>query len=308
MKNNTTPTIIRRALPLLMIALVLLATLISCTPDMDVGNNTELADQFMDHVIADDYDAAYGMVKVTVSDPDFRAYWATVQTVADGAETYEMKQIGWNLNRSNGVTTRTTAYQAEMDNGRTVLLRVVTQDGIAGIAGIHFSDITDFLASTEAFVPTVRVILWVVSALAMAFTVWMLVDCLRRKMKYKVVWAILIFFGLCFTFTVGETSNFSFNVGLFFQTSSIEADPGLLAVVTKLVIPVGAILYLCLRKKFTVDPKHPEGAVPADPFAQTETESAAETDGNQPAPSAETDGDRPTPAAEADANEGGEES
>jgi hypothetical protein len=280
MKNNSTKKILRRALPLLMIALVLLAALISCTPDMDVGNNTELADQFMDHVIADDYDAAYGLVKATVSDPDFRAYWATVQTVADGAETYEMKQIGWNLNRSNGVTTRTTAHQAELDNGRTVLLRVVTQDGIEGIAGIHFSDITDFLASTEAFVPTVRIILWVVSALAVAFTVWMLVDCLRRKMKYKVVWAILIFFGLCFTFTVGETSNFSFNVGLFFQTSSIEADPGLLAVVTKLVIPVGAILYLCLRKKFTVDPSKPEGEDLPDPFAPATPDAPT---ANQPA-------------------------
>lgn len=294
MKNNTTQAIIRGALPLLLTALVLLVTLISCTPDMDVGNNTELADQFMDHVIADDYDAAYGMVKATVSDPDFRAYWTTVQTVADGAETYEIKQIGWNLNRSNGVTTRTTAYQAELDNGRTVLLRVVTQDGIEGIAGIHFSDITDFLASTEAFVPTVRVILWVVSALAMAFTVWMLVDCLRRKMKYKVVWAILIFFCLCFTFTVGETSNFSFNVGLFFQTSSIEADPGLLAVVTKLVIPVGAILYLCLRKKFTVEPSKPEGEDLPDPFAPAEADAAAQTE-------------TPAPAAEAGTQEGGEE-
>lgn len=294
MKNNTTQRIIRRALPLLLTALVLLAALISCTPDMDVGNNTELADQFMDHVIADDYDAAYGMVKATVSDPDFRAYWTTVQTVADGAEAYEMKQIGWNLNRSKGVTTRTTAHQAELDNGRTVLLRVVTQDGIEGIAGIHFSDITDFLASTEAFVPTVRVILWVVSALAVAFTVWMLVDCLRRKMKYKVVWAILIFFGLCFTFTVGETSNFSFNVGLFFQTSSIEADPGLLAVVTKLVIPVGAILYLCLRKKFTVEPSKPEGEDLPDPFAPAEADAAAQTE-------------TPAPAAEAGTQEGGEE-
>ena len=280
MKKYTTQKTIRRALLLILMTLVLLAALISCTPDMDVGNNTELADQFMDHIIADDYAAAYGMVKATVSDPDFRAYWTTVQTVADGAETYEMKQIGWNLNRSNGVTTRTTAYQAELDNGRTVLLRVVTQDGIEGIAGIHFSDITDFLASTEAFVPTVRVILWVVSALAMAFTVWMFVDCLRRKMKYKVVWAILIFFCLCFTFTVGETSNFSFNVGLFFQTSSIEADPGLLAVVTKLVIPVGAILYLCLRKKFTVEPSDPEGEDLPDPFAPATPDAPT---ANQPA-------------------------
>ena len=295
MKNNTTQRLIRRALPLVLTALVLLSTLISCTPDMDVGNNTELADQFMDHVIADDYDAAYGMVKATVTDPDFRAYWATVQTVADGAETYEMKQIGWNLNRSNGVTTRTTAYQAELDNGRTVLLRVVTQDGIEGIAGIHFSDITEFIHTTDTYVPVLQAIVLVFSLLCMAFTIWMFVDCLRRKMKYKVVWAILIFFGLCFTFTVGETSNFSFNLGLFFQTSSIEADPGLLAVVTKLVIPVGAILYLCLRKKFTVDPSKPEGEDLPDPFAPAEAGATAQTE-------------TPAPAAEADTQEGGEES
>ena len=267
MKNTSLRRALRLTLPLVLTALILLVTLISCTPDMDVGNNTELADQFMDHVIADDYDAAYGMVKATVTDSDFRPYWKDIRQTAEGAKTYELEQIGWQINTVNGVTDRTTAYQVYLDNERTVLLRVMTREGIEGIAGIHFSDITEFLASTEVFVPTVQLILWVVSALAMAFTVWMLVDCLRRKMKYKVVWAILIFFGLCFTFTVGETSNFSFNVGLFFQTSSIEADPGLLAVVTKLVIPVGAILYLCLRKKFTVEPPKPEGEDLPDPFA-----------------------------------------
>lgn len=293
MKNKK---ILCRALPLLMIALVLLATLISCTPDMDVGNNTELADQFMDHVIADDYAAAYGMVKATVTDSDFRAYWATVQTVADGAEAYEMKQIGWNLNRSKGVTTRTTAYQAELDNDRIILLRIVTQDGIEGIAGIHFSDITEFIRETDAYVPTVNIVLTVLHLLLMAFTVWMFVDCLRRKLAYKWLWLLLIIFSVAFTVTLGETSNFSFNVGLFCQPSTMEADPGLLAVVTKLVIPVGAILYLCLRKKVTVEPPKPDGEVPADPFAQTETRPAAEADGTRPA------------SAEADTKEGGEES
>ena len=105
----------------------------------------------------------------------------------------------------------------------------------------------------------IRIVLWVFSGLAIAFTVWMLVDCLRRKMKYKVLWAIIIFFGIAFTVTVGETSNLSFNMGLFFQTSSIDADPALVSVVTKLVIPVGAILYLCLRKKFTINPNTPAG-------------------------------------------------
>jgi hypothetical protein len=280
MKNTSLRRVLRLTLPLLMIALILLATLTSCTPEVDYGDIIKLSDQFMDYVIADDYDSAYGMVKATVSDPDFRAYWTTVQTVTDGAKTYEMKQIGWNLNRSNGVTTRTTAHQAELDNGSIVLLRVVTQDGIEGIAGIHFSDITDFMASTEAVVPVLQIIVMVFSLICMAFTVWMFVDCLRRKMKYKFVWAILTVFGIALNLTVGETFSFSFHIGLFVQMSTVRVDPGLVAVVTKLVIPVGAILYLCLRKKFTVDPSKPEGEDLPDPFAPATPDAPT---ANQPA-------------------------
>ena len=277
------------------LCLVFVLTLISCTADMDVGQNTDLAEQFMGHVMTNDYDAAYGMVKATVTDSDFRPYWKDIRQTAEGAKTYELEQIGWQINTVNGVTDRTTAYQVYLDNERTVLLRVMTREGIEGIAGIHFSDITEFLASTEVFVPTVQLILWVFSGLCVVFTLWMLVDCLRCKMKYKVVWVLLILFSLCLSFTVGETSNFSFNVGLFFQTSTITADPGLVAVVTKLVIPVGAILYLCLRKKFTVDPSKPEGEDLPDPFAPAEAGATAQTE-------------TPAPAAEADTQEGGEES
>lgn len=297
MKNNATQTIIRRALPLLVIALVLLSTLISCTPEVDYGDSIKLSDQFMDYVIADDYDSAYSLVKATVTDPDFRDYWNTIRLVAEGAETYTKLPVQRNATRSGGVTTITTAYQVNLDNGRIVLLRVVIRDGIEGIAGIHFSDITDFLASTDTYVPVLQAIVLVFSLLCMAFTIWMFVDCLRRKMKYKHVWALLTVFGIALNLTVGETFSLSFDIGLFVQMSTVQVDPGLVAVVTKLVIPVGAILYLCLRKKFTIVPKQPEEEVAADPFAQTETETVAEADGDHPAPS-----------AEADTKQGGEES
>ena len=278
MKNNSTKKILRRALPLLMTALILLVTLISCTPEVDYGDSIELSDQFMDHVIADDYDSAYGMVKATVTDPDFRDYWETIRSVAEGAETYTKLPVQRNATRSGGVTTITTAYQVNLDNGRIVLLRVVTQDGIEGIAGIHFSDITEFIHTTDTYVPVLQAIVLVFSLLCMAFTIWMFVDCLRRKMKYKVVWAILTVFGIALNLTVGETFSFSFHIGLFVQMSTVQVDPGLVAVVTKLVIPVGAILYLCLRKKFTVDPSKPEGEDLPDPFAQTEADTTVEAD------------------------------
>ena len=301
MKIIFTKKILRLTLPLLLTALVLLATLISCTPEVDYGDSIELSDQFMDHVIADDYDSAYGMVKATVTDSDFRAYWNTIRLVAEGAETYTKLPVQRNATRSGGVTTITTAYQVDLDNGRIVLLRVVTQDGIEGIAGIHFSDITEFIHTTDTYVPVLQAIVLVFSLLCMAFTIWMFVDCLRRKMKYKVIWAILTVFGIALNLTVGETFSFSFNIGLFVQMSTVQVDPGLVAVVTKLVIPVGAILYLCLRKKFTVEPSKPEGEDLPDPFAQTETEPTAEADDT-----AQTE--TPAPAAEADTQEGGEES
>ena len=265
MKHNKTVTKIAALLCLLLLAL----TLASCTPETDIGNNTELSRQFMDHVMADDYDSAYGMVKATVTDADFRPYWQTMQTAVNGAATYELRQIGWNVNRSNGVTTRTTAYQVYLDNDRTILLRTVTRDGIAGIAGIHFSDITDFIRTTDTYVPVMNIVLQCVSVLCLAFTVWMIVDCLRRKLKYKIVWILLIFFGIVFTVTTGKTSGFNFNIGLFFTFSSMVADPALIAVVTKVYLPLGAILYLCLRKKFYVTPETPapEAASPEDSFA-----------------------------------------
>ena len=271
MKNISLRRVLRLTLPLVLTALLLLAlTLAACTPEVDYGDIIKLSDQFMDHVIADDYDSAYGMVKATVTDPDFRDYWETIRSVAEGAETYTKLPVQRNATRSGGVTTITTAYQVNLDNGRIVLLRVVTQDGIEGIAGIHFSDITEFIHTTDTYVPVLQAIVLVFSLLCMAFTIWMFVDCLRRKMKYKHVWALLTVFGSALNLTVGETFSFTFNIGLFVQMSTVQADPGLVAVVTKLVIPVGAILYLCLRKKFTVDPSKPEGEDLPDPFAQTE--------------------------------------
>ena len=236
--------------------LLLILALTACT-EAEMGSNSTLAASFMDHVIADDYDSAYGMVKATVADADFRAYWNAIQAAAEGATDYEIRQIGWKINAANGITDRTSAYEVCLNNDRTVLLRVMTREGIEGIAGIHFSDITDFLRETDAYVPTVNIVFTVIYLLLLAFTVWMFVDCLRRKLAYKWLWLLLIIFSVAITVTVGETSNFSFNVGLFCQPSTMEADPGLLAVVTKIVIPVGAILYLCLRKKFTVSPEAP---------------------------------------------------
>ena len=239
---------------LVVVCLTTVISMISCVADMEIGNNTELGEQFLSYVINDDYDAAYALIKNTVNTTDFSNYWANIHSIAEGATAYDMEQIGLNINLSNGLTTRVAAYQVYFDNGKTALFRIVTRDDIDGIAGLHFSDVTDFLRHTDTFVPAVKIVLLVISVLSFAFVIWMFVDCLRRKIKYKVIWAILILFGFAFTITAGEQTGLNFALRFMIQRSTIAADPSIASVIIKLVVPVGAILYICLRKKITVVP------------------------------------------------------
>ncbi len=246
------------------LCLLLSVSLFSCSADMDIGNNTELGEQFVSCVIKDDYDSAYDLVKEAVGDAEFKDYWATLQPAVKGASSYEIEQIGWNINTTNGITTRTTAYQVYFDNEESFLLRITTRDDIGGIAGVHFSNISKFLSVTDRVVPTARVILTVISILSYGLVIWMFVDCLRRKIKQKVLWAIVVFFGVTITLTIGESLGLKFFIGLMLQNNTIVADPGIMAVSTKLVFPVGAIVYFFLRKKLTLIPDQPSESVPMD--------------------------------------------
>ena len=238
----------------ILLCLLMLFSMSSCRADREIGNNTELGEQFLDYVIANDYDAAYDMVEGVDSPEAFDEYWKGIQTLAEGASSYELEQIGWNVTVKNGVKTSTTAYQVYFDNDKIVLFRVVTADNVEGIAGLHVSDATEFVNRTDTVVPAFNVAVIVVSILEIAFVIWMFIDCLRRKIRWKVLWAILIFFGISVTLSLGDYSGIKFSFGIMIQTGSVVADPSLLAIVAKIVLPVGAIVYFFLRKKLTVKP------------------------------------------------------
>ena len=256
----------RLRLALLILCLTAVLSLCACNADMDVsgvdvsGNDT-LSRQFLDSVLADDHDAAYGLMEDSVNKTVFAANWSTMQKVMEGAGSYELELTGWNVTRSGGVTACTTTYMLYPDNGRTVVIQVLTRDDTNGIAGLKFNEVTDFIKTTDAYVPVVQIILYVYAALAIGFTVWMLVDCIKRKMKvgHKVLWIILSLLSVAFTLTLGTTNlHISFSPGLFFSLSEIRADPTIQAVITSVFVPVGAIVYFFLRKRLTLRPKTEE--------------------------------------------------
>lgn len=262
---------------LVVLCLITVFTLSACIADMPIGNHSQLSDRFIGYVVANDFDAAYDMIKNACTEEAFSEYWRSIRSVADGAKTYTIEQVGWNINAADGFASRTTVHQVKFDNERIIFLELMTHEEIEGIANLYFRDITDFLART-AYVSVVRIVLIPVSLLMIAFVIWMFVDCLRRKVKWKVLWAILMFFGVALTFTFGEAPGLNFGIGLMLQTSSMWAEPGILSVKLRLVIPVGAIVYFFLRKQLTLIPAETPMQVIDAPVVDVpaETDSAAE--------------------------------
>ncbi len=231
-----------------------LFSLCSCTADMNVGNNTVLAEQFMDYLVENESENAFELFENNVTLQEFSGFWDKLNPIVDGAKSYEMKQVGWNINLSNGKTSRTTAYQIDLDNGKKALLQVVTCDGSDGIYGLNLVDTTEFIADTNSFVPIVNLVLKVISIASIGFCIWMIVDCVRRNIKLKWLWIIVICLGVSFSLTLGEKFGISFMLGLFAAFSKIVADPSILSVIATVVIPVGAIVYFFLRKQLTITP------------------------------------------------------
>ena len=228
-----------------------------CACDRSPEGNRELFDEFLSSAMDDNYDAAYALIKEAVSDAEFKNYWRAMQYVVGGASTYTVKQTGFQLNSKNGVTVCYTYYKVSFDNGRTAVFRLVTHSEYEGIAGIHCSEVTDFLADTKRTVTLGTIATVILSALSIGFAVWMIVDCVRRKLKRKVLWIILILFSIGLKLTLGEELGILFKFGFFSHYSSIVADPFAKSIVISIFAPVGAIIYFFLRKKHTVVPEPP---------------------------------------------------
>ncbi len=241
-----------RLAALFMLLLVAASALTACSAKTDIGMADDLTEDFLDLLLADDYSAAYAMLQNTTELADFKPYWDAMRLSADGATAYEIEQIGWNISTKNGTTIRMAAFEVALNNGRILAVRTTLVDGIDGIGGLFFHDTTDFYATYGSLADVGNIVLILLSLLAIAFTVWMLVDCARRKMKKKPLWMIIILLSATVSVTFGQELGMRFGVALAFMLSSAVADPFLLSVTAKLMIPVGALVYFFLRKRLTV--------------------------------------------------------
>ena len=228
-----------------------------------------LCETFVDHVIQDDYTSAYEMIQAVASEEEFQPLWRSMRDVLKNSESYELQQKSWYKNWNNGVTTTQVLFEITTNDGKICQMLIYTMDDLEGIAGLNFLDSTDFVEKTN-FVDTVNIVLIIFTLACFAFTIWMFVDCLKRRLKNKVLWAIITLCYIGCSLTTGASVfKFYFRFSLLAGLTNISADRAALAISVNVLLPIGALIYFLLRKRLTLPEEKP-----AQPSSENSGEAA----------------------------------
>ena len=227
----------KRFVAVILMLILAVSVLSACDPVKDSAESRVLCEDFLNQVIANDHDAAYAMVEDACTVGEFDPVWNEMRQVMSGSSSYELTQTGYNFHHADGVSQTSVSFEVVTDDGKVAQIQVVTMEGIEGIAGLHFLDSTEFIKETS-FVSFVNIVFIVISVLLLAFVIWMLVDCCRRKIGYKVLWLLLILAGVSFSLSVGGGGvNVNFGLFLIYPSWGMTALRTTASVSTKISLP-----------------------------------------------------------------------
>lgn len=219
------------------------------TEDPQLRADTE---KLLDAMIADDYAAAWDAVYEEIDAVEFRRMYVELQPHLAQIEQYELVASHINKTVSNGVSTVSVRYIMTAGELR-LLVDVARVEGYEGLTAFYVNEYQPVeTTGTLGSMQGADAAQWgflVFGMLEIVFTILVFVDCCRHKMKKKWLWLLLIALGYVILSVVAVPEQFriNFNVGGFLSyTSLIYYSTG--GATCRIVIPAGAIAYLCVRK------------------------------------------------------------
>ena len=256
---------LKRTSRIILLCLCALLLFSSCNQlQPDLTDQQADMEKLMDCVIANDKQAATAlMAHVPISNQaQMDAFWDELLRIYDGASTYEIKLVSWNTSYSftDQSTLTTVVYQAKADTKACAEFKL-SYDGENLLRGVNVTDITE-KNSLVIIIIRVLLILWFIASVALG--VWMTVDCVKRPIRFKVLWIILIWVSVVLQVSMIGTSfrfNFSFNLIPTWGVIQSTVSTFLLRV----PVPVGSLIYLAVRKKIKPKASKQSMDMPAEP-------------------------------------------
>ena len=264
---------------MIIVILLLAMSFTSCGFEEETQMAKEVCTNFLDWVLKDDFLMAYSLFDDIVSGSDFAEFWDYVCDIMENSKSYEIEELGWEFTNYEGVDLFTSSFEVVTDDGKVIQF-IVYIDG-EGLYGMDAYDSTPFVESTK-WVSVVNIVMTVISLVLFVVTIWMIIDVAKRKIRNKVLWILLILFGVWFEAAIGfEAGYFDFNFGisLLFKTAKAYTINSVEAIGARIAIPIGTIIYFFLRKTLSAQDKiADERIIAAREAAEAEAKAKAEAE------------------------------
>lgn len=221
----------------------------SLAEDAQLRADTE---KFLDALIADDYQAAWDTIYQEMDAREFRRVYVEIQPLLKDITHYELTPANINKAVRNGVSFVSVRYLMTAGE-RRVFVDVSRTEGYDGLTAFRLTDyipvVTTGTLGNMQGANAVQWIFLIVGLLEILFVIAVFVDCCRHKMRRKWLWLLLIALGYLILSVIYTPEQFriSTNIGaILTYTSLIHYSTG--GFVFRLMVPVGAIIYLACRK------------------------------------------------------------
>ena len=232
----------------LMLALVSLS---SCGMVYDLEEVHDVAEEFIDAVIEDDRKEAYELTKNIYTEKEFRAIYSQYRKILDGVDEYELKAVETYTEVDNGTKYSDVLYEM-VAGDESFVVDVTVSSTSDGLSYIYINTYDAAVEEGYIVVSTtgvINIIFGLIVVAQLIFLVIVIVDCARHKMKRKALWIVIVILGGVTVILMREAGglyarlNFLEILGTYIHTYSDNSFE------MALTIPVGAIVYLGMRKK-----------------------------------------------------------
>lgn len=258
-----------RILAVFAIVIAVLLLISGCTAALQSLENKEvrqITETMLDAIIANDSQTAYSLVQHFCTESDFTSAFAQMQDLLGETTTYGLKLLYIQAHTSIDNGERTNSFNCiyELtDAAERLVIQVQTNDQYQ----LRTFYLTPYEYTDYHFTGTLKTMqdatltqwsILLLNIIPYGLMVFALVDCCRNKIKKKILWVLLLIFGVI-TFSVTMSSS---GMRLNFSLLSVTAYSALIrygsgTVVCRLMLPVGAIVYLAIRRSLLEKGKDP---------------------------------------------------
>lgn len=248
----------------------------------EITRNRDLAEDFLDLVIAGEKSQAYAMASSACTYAEFEEFYAAIREDLEGVESFSLTTYRANaFSNGNGATLCDAVYEVRTDKDTFFTLTVSSSStNPLGLDYVQLDDTTDFRRITQVALPFANAFMTAISISCIVLAVFMIVDCVKRRVKLMPLWIIAILVSSSYSFSFGDGFNMGQSFGVLIQPSSLSVNSVFMSIAVTFVVPSGLIVYMLVRNYLPVKPpkkkKEDEAAETAVAAEPTVTEPVAE--------------------------------